>query len=384
MTSISFCYTRIVSDNLIQVLGEIEYFEKGKNHKWIFVPKKGNGKKYLIKAFPNVEMVRRLITIKKIFLKGSTKTRFSPFRYAAPFGYGIFKEDHFKSLGIPYLQDTYFMVYYFADEYKDLSCVFMEDDLREIVFQSKKFDYTRRKKIAKQFFNIYSSLENLQEYSPSCHPFQILHYDIKADNYLIGANDEVLIIDIDQSGLYLHIKPTPEIITEYWIDESAIVGKRIFKPKCEPFGFYFLPYEYKAKEINIKDNLHKEFWANKEKATEIWLAWLMIFRVLTGIQNPFIFIGSRNIEEVYLFIQENKVEDLFSLSPFIAGDFLKNIIPDQNERAKKLENITDHYNNSLSPHIKEILNTVFLKGYYNFYSRPKFNKYKNISNELFD
>lgn len=368
VTSFQLKYTNI-EDNISKPSSITQKVEKGD----ICVFSEGNGipkflfyrnPKYkptlLIKIIPNIKSVKNLVKLKSILDKGIPYFKNSPFAHAVPIGYGKFSKDESRKLNLNPDNDMNFTIYIYKHGCNGLNTIFQEDNFQDIIDGKNTFKYALRNILADKIIDLFFLLEDLSEYYDGCPPYQILHHDIKPENYIIDEHNNIFIVDFDQSG-YLNT-----------FDKSNFV-----KPLADlrQYDFLFLPYEVIMDKCEVKSKIDIELWEYKEVYTERWMAWLLILRILTGIENPFMFCQSYDYQTVYQFIHSNKITDLFSKRAYELGDIFKKY--ELNLKNKYIQNLTSHFNRTLSYGQREMMNSIFLKGFSNFFSRPSFYSYKN-------
>jgi hypothetical protein len=351
--------------------GQISEFGDGNGDpKFLFANEDTNKPKLLIKTFNNKDQVNNLRFLKTILDIGKNEFRFSPFAYAAPIGYGFFESEAQKVLEISGQGNVPFMVYVFNEESQDLQKIISQDNHNDIIIGKQKFNYLRSNSIALKLFNLYGLLENLQLQYHQCEQYQIIHYDIKAANYILDSNDNIFIVDLDQSGVYGRVKKV-----------------YVYKPFCDLTIYessgVLLPYEISTEKESSTSQIDKELWNMKERYTEIWMAWSLIYRVLTGFQSPFFFLRTTNHENINHFIKSNNITDLFSKSTYLRGDsfdcYAKN---DEQKKHEFINNISLHVDKAVSKDLRDMMNQVFIKGFYDFNLRPTFYKLSQEYNLL--
>jgi hypothetical protein len=339
-------------------VGEVSFFGDGNGDPKFLFEKYQEGKpKLLIKTFNDNYQVNCLRYLKTILDIGKNEFRFSPFVYAAPIGYGTFSKYSQSILEIGGQEQVPFMVYVFNENSNDLQKLISVDNKDEILSGMANFDYKRRKAIASRLFELFRLLENLKLQYDRCEQFQIIHYDIKAANYIIDDADNIFIVDLDQSGLF-----------------DLITRKFIYRPTCDllNYDFLLLPYEVLVSKYNSKSKIDQERWEIKEKHTEIWLAWLLIYRVLTGFESPFFFLNTTDHSKIDQFIKRHTIKSLFSKETLQSGDFLNGYIKDPSSKLKLIENIANHFQSAVSQPYQTMMNQVFINGFYEFNLRPSF------------
>lgn len=367
--SFNLVYTSIREENT-QRKGGAEKSELGKMyivtdiegngfHKFIFDREIEGKPRLLIKTFTKKETVENLKFLKFAVDTGIDNFKYSPFPYAIPIGYEIFEKETYKKLGKDSLIDVPFTVYIFKEDCEDLSSVFENDDEEDIFTNNHNFDYAKRKMVADKLIDLYSIIENINLRYNDCDKYQILHYDIKPSNYLIDKYEDIFFIDFDQSGLY-----------------SYVQDKFIYRPiaNISTNKFLFLPAELLYEKGNFNANANLDLWYKKELYTERWMSWLLLFRILTGLRNPFRFYDYYEHDMVYSFIKSNSIRDIFSEKAYTLGNCFHQVRNEQ-DRKKYLQNLMDHFDKGLTFGLKEMMNDVFLKGFYDFSLRPSFFKY---------
>ena len=362
-------YTSIREENTKQAhrspvktyTGEIAYFGDGNgNPKFIF-DNYSTGKPkptLLIKVFNDEAYIKRLKLIKTILDIGKNEFRYSPFAFAAPIGYGFFDSGKNEILGLGNQPRTPFMVYVFNKNSNDLQKVISVDNKSKIISGSADFNHDSRIAIAHKLFELFRILENLQLTYQKCEQYQIVHYDIKAANYIVDTMGNIFIVDLDSSGLY------------HW-DKKKFIFSPLFDLTLYESSM-LLPYEVSCTVEKAKSMLDRERWHVKERYSEIWLAWSLIYRVLTGFQSPFFFLQTKDHHQIYTFLKENNITDLFSVDTLSKGDFLDKYVNSKGSKSKSIKEVHAHLLKAVSPQLRSMINKVFIQGFYEFHLRPYF------------
>lgn len=346
--------------------GNISVFDDaGSSPKFLFRQHDGKRYTFLIKLFHDDRTVENMIALKtQLDIGGSHKG--SIFEFAVPIGFN--RLDYQDVLLLNTLEGCslntdcsfYILVYIYKAGCKSLQSIFEDNFFERIEKAQYLFNSRYRVKIADSLFTLYSILENIQFFFRGCKPYQVLHYDIKPENYLLDSFDNIYLVDLDQSGLY-----------------DIPKDRFVFPPTCKPYYFYFLPYEVDADITRASSLQDTENWENRVLYTERWLAWLLLFRVLTDIENPFWFVNSNKAEVVANFIKTNNIGDLFS-EKTIACEIKYAYLTDTKKRRDTQMRIAHHLNSVVPENYKHAMNHVFIKGLTQFSARPNFYKISEI------
>lgn len=339
-------------------IGTVYEFAEGNGFPKFILDRNNNKPRLLIKVIPDLKSMDNLITLKTLLVKGGVPSKSPYFAYAVPIGYGTLTPSQYIGLDRESDSNVYFAVYVFKENCKNLTTIFEDDTMQGLLDGSYLFKYQERNRIANNLIDLYYTLEDLSELYENV-PYRILHYDIKPDNYLIDSNNNIYTVDFDQSGF---IRTNKSGLVRPMVDLSQ-------------YDYLFLPYEVLVtKKEEAKSDTDKRLWEVKEIYTETWMAWLLLFRILTGISNPFMFCRSYDHNTIYQFLQTNSISDLFSERAYELGDSLKKY--DNATKKQYIQNLITHFNKSLSKGQKEIMNAIFIKGFYSFPDRPDFYRYK--------
>lgn len=338
-------------------IGTVFEFAEGNGFPKFVLDRKNNKPRLLFKVIPDLKCLDNLVTLKTILVNGEVPSKSPYFAYAVPIGYGKLTPEQYIGLGIESDSDVHFAVYVFKEECRTLTTILKNDSIQGILDGSYNFNYSQRIQIKNNLINLYYTLEDLSELYEKV-PYRILHYDIKPDNYLVDNDNNIYTVDFDQSGF---LKTNKSELVRPTADLSQ-------------YDYLFLPYEVVTPKENAMYDTDKRLWALKEIYTEIWMAWLLLFNVLTGLPNPFMFCRSYDHKTIFEFLRSNNITDLFSEKTYEKGDRFNK----HNNGTKKqyIQNLITHLNKSLTKGQKEIMNTIFIKGFYSFPDRPDFYRYK--------